>query len=507
MNGSTMVKPIRLNTIISDCQHSLTHRLVCEELISRSRWAWIMGQCKVLVIGLDSMPPSLLFDEMLPSMPTIAKLLEKSAYGRMNSTIPCITSPAWMSMMTSRNPGRLGFYGFRNRHPGSDYGKMKIVTSNDVPYNTLWQELSDRGLRVAAIGVPQTWPVKPVNGYVVSSFLTPSIESEYTHPPELAEEIAELVGEYQLDVENFRSDEKDRILQDLYDMTRKRFTLASVWLEEQDWDYFMLVEMAPDRLHHAFWKWNDEDHPKYEADHKFNTAFEDYYRELDGQIASLLEAVDNDDLHLIILSDHGSKAMQGAININEWLVANGYMTLRETPRELTSLKKVDIDWANTIAWGEGGYHGRLYLNVKGREPEGKVDPGSFEQVRSEIAAKLREITDPDGVNIGTEVFTPQEVYDGPEEFIARSPDLIIYFGGLNWRSTGGLGYNSIWSFETEIGPDDGVHDQYGVFMHYSASRESSVQLEDVDILDVAPTVMTLLDQQPPEGYEGKSIGL
>src|SRR5262249_52452063 len=167
---------------------------------------------------------------------------------------PPITVPAWMSMMSSKDPGTLGYYGFRNRADRS-YERMTTATSLAVREPLLWDFLGRAGKRVILLGVPQTYPPRPVNGLMVTDFLTASIESTSPCPPDLKEEIARLpeVHPYEFDVSDFRTPDKGKIRDALARMTRKRFALARHFVTTRPWDFFMMVEMGTDRVHHAFW--------------------------------------------------------------------------------------------------------------------------------------------------------------------------------------------------------------------------------------------------------------
>ena len=134
----------------------------------------------------------------------------------------------------------------------------------------------------------------------------------------------------------------------------------------------------------------DPEHRKYERGNEFEQAIRDYYRYLDGELASLLALAPQDALVLVV-SDHGSKRMEGGICFNEWLIREGYLTLKDPPRTPTPIGKVAIDWSRTKAWGDGGYYGRCFMNVKGREPEGIVDPKDYERVRNELIAGIEAI--------------------------------------------------------------------------------------------------------------------
>ncbi|KPJ55699.1 MAG: hypothetical protein AMJ42_06390, partial [Deltaproteobacteria bacterium DG_8] len=124
-----------------------------------------MKEKRVLVIGLDCVTPQLLFDQWLDQLPTIKKLVSSSTYGPLKSCIPPITVPAWACMTTSKNPGRLGIYGFRNRFDYS-YDGLTIATNQEIKDDRIWNILSQAGKKVILVGVPQTYPPKPANGYM-----------------------------------------------------------------------------------------------------------------------------------------------------------------------------------------------------------------------------------------------------------------------------------------------------------------------------------------------------
>ncbi len=310
-------------------------------------------------------------------------------------------------MMTGHDPGRLGYYGFRNRADRS-YGRMATATSLAVNEPLLWDRLGDAGNDSILIGVPQTYPPRPVRGLLVTDFLTPSIESQYTYPADLKAEIARMpeVHPYEFDVADFRTDDKASIRDAIVRMTDKRFALARRLLTTKPWDFFMMVEMGTDRVHHAFWQFMDPRHHRFVPGNPFESVIEDYYVHLDRKIGELLELFPGETTVLVV-SDHGGQCMEGGIALNEWLVREGYLALQEAPRTPTRLEGLKVDWARTRAWGSGGYYGRVFLNVKGREPHGAVDPADYESLRSELVEKLEAIGDPQGRPIGTRRCDPR----------------------------------------------------------------------------------------------------
>ncbi len=456
---------------------------------------------RVLIIGLDCAPPELVFDRWVGDLKNLGHLMEEGIYGELESTIPPITVPAWTSMMTGKSPGTLGFYGFRNRDNYS-YDGMVFANSQHVKEETVWDILSRERKRSVVIGVPQTYPPKPLNGCLITSFLTPDTTCQYTYPPELKGEIEALVGEYMLDVDNFRTDEKDRLLRQIHEMTERRFRVAQHLMTAQPWDFFIVVEIGLDRIHHGFWKFFDEGHRKYQPGSKYEDVIKDYYLSLDRQVGEMLSLVGKDTA-VMVVSDHGAKGMEGGICINEWLMEKGYLTLEERPKEMVPLSKVGIDWDRTVAWGEGGYYCRLFLNVKGREVRGTIEKSRYHEVRDRLKRELEGLTDDKGNHIGTRVFKPEEIYPVVNGI---APDLIVYFGDLRWRSVGSVGVGSIHTFENDTGPDDANHSQYGIFIMEAPGMKACGKVEGLHVMDVAPTVLNLLDLRIPEDMEGKVIG-
>ena len=448
-------------------------------------------RAKVFVIGLDCAEPSLLFDQYLDDLPNLRRLARTGTYGELESTIPAITVPAWTSMFSGRDPGELGFYGFRNRADYT-YRSMKIANGAAVRHPRVWDMAGEADKQVILVGVPQTYPVKPVNGCLVSGFLTPSTSSEYTYPQSLKHEIADVVGDYLLDVPNFRTDDKDDLLRQIYDMTDKRFRLVKHLMCTRPWDFCAFVEIGVDRIHHGMWKYSDPRHPKHEAGNRYHSALRDYYSHIDAEIGAMLELLP-ENTTVVVVSDHGAKPMLGGFCFNEWLMREGYLVLGAKPDGIVPLDKCEVDWSRTRAWGSGGYYGRLFLNVRDREPEGIIAPGDYERVRDELAEKLSATTDPGGKRIGTRVFRPEEVYRQVNNI---PPDLIVYFGDLSWRSIGSVGHGAIHTFENDIGPDDANHAQCGLFIA-NGNRAGQGRCGTRTWEGVAPTLLEALGLPVP----------
>ena len=249
---------------------------------------------KLFVIGLDCAPPEFLFDQFRSDLPNLSRLIDRGSYRELMSCTPAITVPAWSVMTSGKDPGTLGFYGFRNRRDYS-YDNRFIATGEYVKEKRVWQILDEAGKKCIVLGLPQTYPVRPLkNGMVVSSFLTPSTTNprvQWTHPPELQAELNQLLAPepYDVDIPQFRTHDKAFFLKQLYDMTRKRYQVLRHLVSKKPWDFFMFVEMGTDRIHHAMWAYHDTTHRKHEPNGPYVNAIRDYYIALDQEIGSLLD--------------------------------------------------------------------------------------------------------------------------------------------------------------------------------------------------------------------------
>lgn len=435
------------------------------------------------MIGLDCATPELLFGPWLDELPNLRSIVRRSGHGPLRSTVPPITVPAWSAMMSSQDPGMLGIYGFRNRR-SYGYQDLHTVNASHVHAKMVWNHLSRRRLRSIVFGVPQTYPPKPLDGLMVSCFLTPDKRGPYTYPAEASVELEACAdGDYRFDVEDFRTHDKGRLLHEIHLMTERRFRAFRHFYAKDRPEFAIIVEIGSDRMHHAFWRYMATDHRSYEPGSPFASAILEYYSLLDREIGKTLDMLDGR-TSVMLVSDHGAKTMRGAVCINEWLRQNGYLTLHKAPTAAGQLRPEMVDWGRTIAWGEGGYHGRIFLNIAGREPEGVVAPDEVDAVAAGLAARIAAIPDEEGNPLATRVYRPRDVY---REVTGMPPDLIVYFGDLAWRCSGSVGTGSIHIFENDTGPDDANHSEHGILVWDALA--ASDRLAGASLYDVAPSIL------------------
>ncbi len=443
---------------------------------------------RVAIIGLDSVPPQLMFEKLLDKLPNIKRMYDRGIHGTLETCHPPITVPAWMVMLTGKNPGKLGIYGFRHRK-GFSYSDGYIVNSTTVREETIWQILAKRGMKSIVLGIPPGYPPKQVeNTNVVSCFITPGQDKDFTYPKELKQEILTTAkGKYIFDV-TFRTENRDEIKRELFEMTEKRFDVAEYLVKNKPWNFFIMHEIGFDRLHHAFWKYFDPAHPKYQKGNPYENLDVEYYKAVDERIGRLVNLF-GPDVTTFILSDHGSKGMHGAFCVNQWLEQEGYLKFKTPPTGVTDIDKASIDWSKTKAWGWGGYYARIFFNVRGREPNGIVDPTELENEKKKFTERVMQIKDDKGWAMKNMVLEPEELYGTAR---GDKPDLMVYFDDLNWRSAGTVGHNSLYLFENDTGPDDSVHSMEGIFLMYDQRKDlKGKMIQNAKIADIAPTLLKL----------------
>jgi len=404
-------------------------------------------------------------------------------------------------MSTSQDPGSLGVYGFRNRLDYS-YDKLGFANSASITALAMWDQVAREGKKSIIVGVPPNYPPRRINGISIGCFLTPdTAKTDFTHPPHIKAKLSELVGDYPVDVKNFRTDRKDWLKKEIFEMSRKQWQVVRWLLSEQEWDYFHFVDIGLDRMHHGFWNYYDPGHIQYVPGSPYENAIPEYYQWLDQQIGSVMELLD-DETVVLVVSDHGAQRLDGGIAINEWLIQQGLLSLKETPQTLTPFDKLNVDWDKTKVWSEGGYYARIFFNVQGREPHGVIPAADYESFQAEMKARLEALPDDHGRPLNSFIFNPKEIYRNVRNV---APDLIAHFGGLYWRSVGTVGHGRIHVQKNDTGPDACNHAQFGMFILTAANCPLNGEYEGARLLDIAPTLLDLAGYEIPDTMQGRSL--
>ena len=449
----------------------------------------------VVVLGLDCVPPVLAFDRYRHAMPTLTRLVEAGLSGPLRSTTPPITLPAWACMTSGRDPGELGLYGFRARSLGTY--EQTIASSQHVRVKRTWDYVGEAGHRVAAMFVPPSCPPTPVRGTMLSCFLHPG-EGPVSFPVSTGEALEQQHGRYLPDVKEFRTSDKGRVLEQLYEMTGQHFAMVRSVLARERPTFGVSVEIGPDRLHHALWAHIDESDPRHDRSSPWRSEGERYYRFLDEQVASVLEVLPSD-VVVMVVSDHGARPMLGAVRLNELLLRAGWLAFHQPPRRGDGLNLDAVDWSRTRAWASGGYCGRFFLNVAGREPSGIVPPCEVERTLEELETLVRTVLHPDGSPLPCEFVRPTDFYRAAR---GLAPDAMVFFDDLSYRALGSFdGEDFLVTRDNDRGPDGCNHDWHGIFV-MSGKDLPTGRIPELSIYDVNATVLGLLGIRGPQDLLG-----
>ena len=426
---------------------------------------------KILVIGLESAAPELLLGD--DRLATIRSLMEIGCYGRLEGVVPSDAGLAWMSLATGQDPGSLGVYGDRDRADRS-YKNPEVVDPRSILAPTIWDQVAREGGESILVGGPI------------------GRESEAADP---------LISRLRFDVPNPPIADKVRLRDAVFKASRDQFEDLQDTIESVPWDYFQFIDTSLDRIQRAFWRDHDPEHPQHDPNGPFADVVRDYYLHLDQEIAGVLDRLAEETVVLVV-STRGAQRLDGGFRINEWLIREGLLTLRSRPDRITPFAKLDVDWSRTKAWSEGGADARIYLNVKGREPEGTIDPADCQRFRDDLKARLEATTDAEGKSLGTLVFKPDELYRHVRNV---APDLIVQFGGLAWRALDGVGARTNHAGAVDAGLDDCNPAQHGAFVLASPALAPIGELKDARVIDVAPTLLQLGGRPPLPDAHGRSL--
>ena len=459
-----------------------------------------------LVIGLDCVPPRLFDFPWAASLVNLQALWRGGSAFRARSTVPPITVPAWASMTTGRSPGELGLYGFRDRIAGSYNHRINLAHRCRAP--RIWDTLSAQGYRTAAVSVPLTWPVVPrehtQDPLVISGLLTPSRHERWCNDDSVAAALTATCGHFIPDVLAYRNVPLEEVLGQAHALTKQRFAMVRQLLQAQAWDFMMLVDIAPDRVHHAAWRHLDPAHPYFNAHTREHAQAVAYYHALDDEVGRLCASLPAT-WSVRIVSDHGAKARLGAFYINAYLEQLGLLTWKEEgspacsePQQAQKGRPTtdDIDFSRTLAWAEGGYYARVYLNLADRDPEGVIHARDAARTLEEVRAALLGAPLPADLPAPW-VVRPEEVYPQAQ---GNPPDLMACFGDLAITPLAGRApRNALYEPAAQDDTDSCVHDWDGLLaLPAQPPSHPTPQAADLPVRLLTECLTDLVPEKPLE---------
>jgi predicted AlkP superfamily phosphohydrolase/phosphomutase len=517
--------------------------------------------CRVLIIGLDGATFDLI-EPWADDLPNLAWLMDRGVWGRLRSTLPPATFPAWTSLMTGVNPGQHGIFDFTRRVPGTY--RLEFVNATYRRRPSVWQLLSQAGRRVGVMGLPATYPPERVNGFLISGFdspVTTGIDRSFVCPPELYDEIRRAVGPYEItDFQELHTGPgwHDAALGKLLHAAGRRSEIAAYLLDSGAWDCFFVHFGESDTAAHHFWALHDPYSPRYDealAAH-LGHAIHTVYLALDRAVGELVTHAGADagsgDLTVLVVSDHGAGGTgERVIHLNRWLAQQGWLcfasssafrsvadrikqvgyalpaalqewAFRGPLRHLlgpleSSARLGGMDWDRTRAFSEevNTFPG-IWLNVRGREPRGTVDPGAeYEHLRDEILSRLVEWRNPvTGEAVVARALRREHIFHGPA--VKDAPDIVLEpaldqgyaYTFLSSCGRPGQPVGSLAPTErlgAKGGSMNGSHRPEGILILAGSGVQRGACLAEAQITDVAPTLLHLLDLPLPANLDGRVL--
>jgi predicted AlkP superfamily phosphohydrolase/phosphomutase len=493
---------------------------------------------QLIIIGLDGAT----FDLIKPwaadgKLPTLARLMQDGTHGNLESTLPPVTSPAWPTFMTGKNPGKHGVFDFIRPRAGS----FDMVNASQIHGKLLWEILSEAGYSVGVLNVPITYPPRKVNGYMVPGLLSPD-QGKTVYPIDFLKPYEAELGKYRLTPNvQYKPGNEAEFIADIHDLIDTQLRYALRLMQDHPTDVLMLHFLASDNGSHALWRFMDKSHPRHNAKlaEKYGDALLKLYQHLDQAVDQVNSAISNPH-STIVMSDHGFGPLHRTINLNILFLEKGLMFLK--PKLFTRLRywafrhgltpagvyKVlsklglqnitarvsrkarndvvgkflgfdDVDWSKTIAYSMG-HVGQIYINLKGREPFGSVEPDRYIEARQQVIDALNTLIDPDtGQPMVDRIIPREEAAHGP--YLDQGADLHLILD--NYKTI------AFPLFATEgrvltpqIRGDSGCHRLYGIFIGSGAAFEKGAEVSSARIIDLAPTILHILNLPVPADMDG-----
>jgi len=503
---------------------------------------------RVLIIGLDGAT----WDVLNPwlndgSLPNLARLRQSGSWGVLRSTIPPVTAPAWSTFMTGKGPGKHGVFHFVSLfdEDKAGTGKPEIVNARSIKSSTLWDIMGHHGRKVALINVPMTYPPRLVNGFMITGLLTPKGVSTFTYPPELSRELIDYVIDLDrfIDTKPFQADHDPEaiapslsLMQEFRGMMEKRARTSLSLSGSKPWDVFMVVFTGTDRMGHYLWPYHRSpsanDSPEVQ---ELCCAVHDYYVRLDEIIGELVETAGEDTI-VIVMSDHGmGPSNTRRIHLNSWLYQKGWLSVEVGGNRITNpdswlrrlglprdiigrvilripglassrlvekaaqSRSASVDIERSKAYGlpmyGSGHITGVRINLGGE---------SKEALRQKIMEELLEIVDPEiGQPVVQWIYRGEDYYHGP--YCEDIPDIIAGVAPDYEWSYHLSHYSSIVT-KRPVVSGQGYHRLEGIFIASGPGVVSeSEPLVNLNIQDVAPTVLYLMGLPVPSDMDGRVL--
>jgi predicted AlkP superfamily phosphohydrolase/phosphomutase len=505
---------------------------------------------RVFVLGWDGATWDILRPLMSEGrLPILRGLMEKGVSGTLQSVFPPLSPVAWTTVMTGKNPGKHGIFEFVEH--GHDPLKGRVNSSRQIKSELIWETAGRFGKRTVAGAVPMSYPPRNAPGFFVGDFLSPADAPDFASDPAAFERMKQALGG------NYRAwsttthdgGNEAVVLADLTAFLEEHLAAVEHMATSHEWDLFMYDLMATDRIQHELWHAWQPTHEKAKGRDlsKIREGFVAFWEKLDFGVGRILARL-GPETNVILMSDHGFGPIERYVNFNVWLLDEGFIRLKDsfyvrqkhwfyrrgvTPewiyRVMARLGLADqrvsrfqgkqdnfwdrlattaflsarhIDWSNTVAYAQGNF-GQIFLNVKGRQPNGCVDPADVPRMMDKIEARLKELKNPEtGEPLVEKVLRREDLYEGPLR--GMGPDMTVVLKDWNYRTIGLHEFTTHKTICPSFGPT-GDHRMEGMIVGVGPAFEPGASPDGASLLDIAPTVLHLLGVPVPEDMDGRVL--
>ncbi len=461
---------------------------------------------KAILIGLDGATWTLLRPLIEDGfLPHFDEFVHDGVSGILRAPIPPNTLTGWTSIFTGVNPGKHGVTDFVVFHEG----KFTTIRTELRMCSSLWRLTSRRGLKCIVVNEPVTFPPEPVNGFMVTGFLTPPRSSNYVYPLQAREEVEKASGGYKTDIQVMIARSREEALGMLDEHSEKVAKVALHFSKHYSWHLLAAIFTSTDRLQHFFW--GDVN------------AIKRHYQKLDQLLAKFMNLASSEEANLLMVSDHGFSSCSRAFYVNAWLAEKGYLkiatksmegTLKKVgltrrrllhtslirslyrrglihkiPKRIRSLLpasseiKGEAEWSESLAYQPST--GGIFLN------EARLG-GNLSKFKQQLVEELMSVRDPEtGKLVVEKCLTREEVYWGP--YVSRAPHILII------PSKDVYVFPRITEYIFGRPPSRGdfpilaEHDVNGILAAWGPDIERGMQLQrPLMCWNIAPTILHLL---------------
>ncbi|MBW2986324.1 alkaline phosphatase family protein [Candidatus Woesearchaeota archaeon] len=476
-----------------------------------------MNKIKNVLIGLDGGTFNLITPLIKENkLKNFARLMQSGSYGVLESTTPPITSPAWISLLTGKDPGELSLFGFRKFNLESK--KSDFVNSRMIKDKRIWNYLAPN-FESCIVNVPMTYPPQEIPGDLITGMMTPSKSSIFTFPSDLKGKLPEdYIPECTL------TSNPGKNIKLVQDMFNARINAIKYLIKNRPKDFMFFVIRGTDVLQHKFWHEKD--------------VLNDFLELVDTRLGEIFDLL-NKSVNIFIISDHGFGFKAGNVNINTWLEQKGYLKRKSAPNKKSLLLKMgiskkqlktaasrlgiaslakkfmpkkiiskipdkggiigidgaDIDWKATkaiaIDWA-------IYLTADRNSNE-------FIHIRNQIMKELKDILNPITQQpVLVDLSLPEEVFS---QVSNDAPAILISFEKDGYDIGTTFGHQSIWSLYKDGKTGSGTHRKEGIFIACGPDIKKNFPVLNAKITDILPTILTAFKLPSPDGINGATLDI